>query len=98
MSKRIHVRDLAAMSRLINKTLGQELDRYVRCTDGSYSLIKSVGHYYVDYSNGGARLEQICEGGGSRDISPRGTKRQTYEFMRAFLKGIEAAAAKGGEA
>lgn len=86
MSKRITNKDLQAKVDLINIIVNK--------TPANLR----PGHYYIGYANGGTRLEQTCEGGGARDISDRGTKRETYDFMRAFLKGIEAAPSKGGAA
>lgn len=45
---------------------------------------KDVGGYQLDYSNGGVRVEKIVsEGGGLRDISPRLSKREVYDWLRA---------------
>ncbi len=54
-------------------------------------LVANAGNYHLDQAYGGYRLVRMCEGGGVRDISPRGTKRETYVFCRAFLDGIDAA-------
>ena len=41
--------------------------------------------YSIGYAYGGTRLESM---GGSIDISDRGTKRQTYDYIRAMLQAL----------
>ena len=43
--------------------------------------------YSLQCQEGGWRLEA---NGGSRDISPRGSKREVTQYMRAMLVGIDA--------
>lgn len=42
----------------------------------------------LDYAYGGVRL---VKNNGSNDVLPRGTKKECFEFMHAYLKGIEIA-------
>jgi len=45
----------------------------------------TVGHFSVDQSNGGYRLQRVInEGGGCTDISFRGTKREIYDSLYAI--------------
>lgn len=51
-----------------------------------------VGNYTLDCAYGGYRLCRIVNaGGGQRDITLRGTARETYDCIRAFIAGVEAA-------
>lgn len=40
----------------------------------------------LDWGNGGVR---VCDKGGSRDLSPRGSKRETYNWIQAFMTGVQ---------
>ena len=57
-------------------------------TTGRY--VAQVGCFHVGGAYGGFRLEQISnEGGGCRDISPRGTRREVFTYIGAMLSGIQ---------
>ena len=54
-------------------------------------LVGQIGHYHLAQAYGGYSLNQTMnEGGGVRDII-RGyrTKREVYEWLDAFIQGIE---------
>ena len=51
-------------------------------------LLGTPDRYSLDICNGGFR---VVSDSGSRDVSPRGTKRQTYDWLWAMVAGIEAA-------
>ncbi len=54
--------------------------------------ICNPGHYYIGQAYGRYRLEQLANvGGGARDISPSGTKREIWDYATAMIKGVEAA-------
>ena len=49
----------------------------------------NVNTYYIGKAYGGYRIEQISnEGGGCRDISDRGTKRECYIFANGMLEAL----------
>lgn len=49
---------------------------------------EAVGCFQLDCAYGGYRVVQLCnDAGGQSDISPRGTARETLEFIRAFSLG-----------
>lgn len=51
-----------------------------------------VGIFVLDCAYGGYRLARIAtEGGGQSDISPRGTARETHDYIMAVIKGIRLA-------
>ena len=60
----------------------KQLDHYVAM------LNKRLPHAYfsVGYAYGGARLEARNE---SIDVSPRGTKRDVYEYLRAIDTALD---------
>jgi hypothetical protein len=82
---RITEDDLAHMCDVLNDLTDNYSEPY-RKVDGK--LISNVGCYYTSKQLGGWRLEQMCPSGGSRDISHRGTKREIYRFLRAYIDGI----------
>lgn len=53
-------------------------------------LLETPDLYSLSICNGGYRVVSEL---GSRDISPRGTKRQAYDWLWAMVAGIEAARA-----
>ena len=72
------------MNRINKKDLEGQLEVINKLTDGTYTL---------DWAYGGVRLTKFTapdRHSGERDISDRFTKRELYEFMRAFIKGIYA--------
>ena len=56
-------------------------------------LLETPDLYSLSIFNGGYRV--VAESG-SREISPRGTKRQAYDWLWAMVAGIEAARAYTG--
>lgn len=89
MSNRINQTDLYAVLNRINRAAGKNLEAWTKHEDGKYKA--NIGTYVLDWAYGGVRLSQLTsEGGGERDITGRGTKRETYHRMHAFLRGLEA--------
>lgn len=88
---RITKKDLQNVLDRINEATDHKLEAWTKDSTGRYRA--NVGTYVLDWCYGGVRLSQLCnEGGGERDITMRGTKRETYERMRAFLTGLEVGA------
>ena len=71
------------MNRINKKHLEWQLEVINKLTDGTY---------IINYANGGVRLNKLAyeSCGLESNISDRFTKRELYEFMRAFIKGIHA--------
>jgi|TARA_R100000084_G_C4654517_1_gene151970 hypothetical protein len=71
------------MNRINKKDLEGQLEVINKLTDGTY---------IINYANGGVRLNKLADDpcGLESNISDRFTKRELYEFMRAFIKGIHA--------
>tara|TARA_R100000329_G_scaffold27716_2_gene25805 strand:- start:1202 stop:1459 length:258 start_codon:yes stop_codon:yes gene_type:complete len=69
--ERITMKHLEYQLRILNSYFGIEGTEW-----------NTVGRYYVEQAYGGYRLVRIVnEGGGERDISKRGTKREIYEQL-----------------
>ena len=85
---RITQKDLQATCDRINRMLDKPLEPYARIEG---KLVANVGCYHLDNANGDVALYQMAsEGGGVRDIlDGHMPKRDLYERMQAFIKGIE---------
>jgi hypothetical protein len=92
---RITMKRLQSIVALINSTLDMPPKPYADKRDDRGGLVANAGNYHLDCAYGGYKLVRMCPGGGERDISPRGTKRETYDYCRAFLDGIGAARESG---
>ena len=88
---RVTQKQLEWVVALINRTLGMPETPYSEKRNDKGGLVANVGNYHLDMAYGGYMLVRMCEGGGVRGISPRGTRSETYVFCRAFLDGIDAA-------
>ena len=90
---RITKKNLTHLLDLINTTTRHSTEAWAKGDDGLWAA--NVGTYVLDWAYGGVRLCQLCnKGGGQRDVTRRGTKRETYHLMRAFLAGVEATLAR----
>lgn len=85
---RITEKYLQATCDRINRVLDQPLEPYARI-DGN--LVANIGCYHLDHAYGRVALYQMDnDGGGVRDIfGGHLTKRDLYERMHAFIKGLE---------
>ena len=89
MSSRITKQRLQDLLDRINQATGHKLEAWTQDETGRNRA--NVGTYVLDWAYGGVRLSQLTnEGGGERDITGRGTKRETYYRMHAFLDGLDA--------
>lgn len=79
----------SAIARL-NDALGLPQEPYAEKRDANGSPVANAGVYYLAGAYGGTRVEQMCKGGGSRDVTRLGTKRETYIAVNHILDGIEA--------
>jgi len=87
---RITQKDLETMTERINKATDSPETPYDR-TGGNISA--NIGNYHLDYAYGGVKLVRMTNTGGAiRVISDNGygTKRELYNWMQAFLSGMEA--------
>ena len=93
MTNRITKTMLRNRIALLNAMFNQPNDPYTDERDDHGRLTANAGTYVLDCAYGGYRLGQMCKGGGERDITPRGTARETYDAINAFIAGVEAARA-----
>ena len=91
MAARITKDDLTAQRSLVNRMMGLPDKPYKDERDEDGRLVPNVGAHTYSKHAGGWRLERMTKGGGSRDISPRLTKKEMYLWMRAYIEGIDTA-------
>ena len=90
MTNRITVKLLKAKIDTLNDLLGFAREPYARDADGK--LGASIGTFVLDQANGGYRLSQIVSNGGAeRDLTLRGTARETYEAISGVITGVRLA-------
>lgn len=93
--ERITQKDLEYLVERINKVTGSPTSPYRRNGkkgNRQTGFIANIGNYHLDYAYGGVKLgRMVNEGGGVTNISEMGfgTKRKLYNWMRAYLAGIE---------
>ena len=93
--ERITQKDLEYLVKRINEVSGSPMEYCVKSSGLNGTQINQpfksfVGHYHLDYAYGGVKLVRTTnEGGGITEISRDGfgTKRELYNWMRAFLAG-----------
>ncbi len=89
--------DLEAVVRRINTITKQPLETYELqlATDTEPSrYVAQIGNYHLSGAYGGYALHQICnEAGGIRDLfGGHMPKRELYERMQAYIRGLNDAA------
>ena len=89
---KITMRDLEGAVSTLNRITGQAPEPYTKT--GACEHVANVGNYHLDGAYGGWKLNQMDnENGGARDVLSAGyvPKRELYNLVWAFIKGIEAA-------
>ena len=81
----------------LNDALNLPREPYAAERDAAGRLVTNAGTFVLDWAYGGVMLSRMCEGGGQRDISGRGTSRECWVFVNAMLAGIYAARAADKE-
>jgi hypothetical protein len=89
--RRITKAERAARLARLNRMLGQKVEAYTVHPDGTHRW--NVGTYILDAAFGGLLLSRITgpTGGEGMSLTRRGTKREAYRAMGAFIEGIHAA-------
>lgn len=84
--------DLEAVVERINRATNSPPTPYTKTGD---KYVSNIGNYHLDWAYGGVRLVRMNnEGGGIQSILPGFvSKRELYEKMQAFLRGVEAVTA-----
>jgi|TARA_R100000084_G_scaffold99642_1_gene54132 hypothetical protein len=88
---RISEKHLQSLVDRLNEIMGQNPKPYNTTKTENRA---NVGTYLLDAAYGGWQLAQICNENGGQDLPLGGgfeSKRATYEKIRAFIRGIEAA-------
>lgn len=75
------------MPRIVMANL-HEIVRVLNNTAETPQEYRQTGNYHIDSNGTGVRLFQFA-GGGEIEISPRLTKAELYDWIYAFIKGIE---------
>lgn len=89
---RITDKDLEAVVRRLNIETGSPVESYVKDETGKFR--SQPGNYHLDYAYGGVAVDRMVgTSGGVTVVIERGTKRETYEKLHAFLRGYAAARA-----
>ena len=74
----------------LNKLTKNRVEKYLPYKIDS-KLISNKGHYYLSQYNSSYGIEQIVNTmGGCTDVSYRGSKKEIYNWLNAYIKGIEA--------
>jgi len=86
------------MDRMTNKRLYMKLDmvnyafgfeREAYCKDSDGQLRAHTGTLVLDFAYGGVRVSRLCgPGGGERDLSPRGTMREAFDYLDAMETAV----------
>ncbi len=84
--ERIREANLEAVVKRINKVTGSPTEPYSRTKSGGFK--PNIGSYLLDFACGAVSLVRMAEGGGTHEILPRGTKRELYGALCAFLAGL----------
>jgi len=84
------IKDLELRVSYLNKLTKNRIERYLPYKIDS-KLISNKGHYYISQYNSSYGVEQIVNTmGGCTDVSYRGSKKEIYNWLNAYIKGIEA--------
>lgn len=88
--ERVTMKQLEAVVRRINEACATPAKPYERVGD---RFVPQAKCYHLSGAYGGYALHQMCDtGSGVRDLfGGHMPKRELYELMHAFLRGIEAA-------
>ena len=90
MTKRITKAMMQRRLDILNDVFGYDREPYNR--DEKVNIKGNYGTFIIDSAYGGYRLSQMsCPDGGTgeRDLSPRGTARETYDIINAWIDAGE---------
>ena len=90
--RRITEKQLEAVVQRINTMTGNPLHSWEQVTESSGRVrnVAQIGNYHLDWAYGGVMLVQMMNtGGGIITVTGRGTKRECYDQLQAFLCGYE---------
>ncbi len=92
MTTRITDKDLQGMCNRLNRITGMPSEPYAKDADGTYK--PQAGNYHLDHAYGGVSLSRMSLTAGCTGVSKplnHGycTKRELYDQIYAFIRGIE---------
>ena len=90
MAQRITKAMLKNRLNILNDVFGYDREPYFRDSQGNVKGNHET--FIIDSAYGGYRLSQMaCPNGGTgeRDLSPRGTARETYDIINAWIDAGE---------
>ena len=90
MTQRITIAMLQKRLDILNDIFGYDREPYTRDAQGN--IKGNHGTFVIDSAYGGHRLSQMaCVWGstGQRNLSPRGTARETYDIVNAWIDAGE---------
>jgi hypothetical protein len=88
-------RDLEPAVARLNRLTSSPLTPYTRAANGEFRA--NIGNYYLDQAYGGVCLQRMVNGGGGcSDVLMSGhiPKRELYQRLHAYIRGIEEGLAK----
>ena len=93
--QRITDKQLDQLATYLNELTGSPLEYSTRTPqpDGTTKFKANAGHYHISHAYGGVCLHRVCnEGGGISTPLIHGhvPKRELYNAMQAFIKGLDA--------
>lgn len=92
--ERITQKDLEYLVKRINEITGSPIDYCTKVPSGMPIPNTNIGNYHLDYAYGGVKLVRtVNKHGGITIISTGGygTKRELYNWISAFLLGLDSA-------
>lgn len=90
MTDRITEKQLGLLVAYLNKITNSPAE-YSHTTPGG-RFCANIGHYCLSGAYGGVQLQRVCTDGGGVSEPLGGeycTKRELYEKLRAYIRGIE---------
>jgi hypothetical protein len=83
---RVSIKQLEALCTYINELKGTPIKPYDRI-EGQFKA--NIGNYHLYQAYGSVGLHRMCnEGGGITEILSLSTKKELYDKMHAYIKGI----------
>lgn len=94
--QRITEKQLKNLCQYLNELTGSPMEYSTRVVqpDGSIKFTANKGHYHISHAYGGVCLHRVCnEGGGVTTPLIHGhvPKRELFNLIHAFIKGLDAA-------
>lgn len=83
---RITEKQLEALVNQINMITKSPMTSYTKTVKG---FIPNAGNFHLDFTYGKVGLIRMLESGGVTPVLPLSTKRDLYDKLHAFIRGLE---------